>query len=95
MSKESNTAETTSGGWRRYDSIFAGALAGMLSRYTCLFRNHLTFATRLCIAPLDLIKIRLQLQGPHAEVGSTPSGLIQTVKDIYRQEGLTVSFGNC
>ena len=46
---------------------------------------------RFCIAPLDVLKIRLQLQY-HSLVdplSNTPSGVVSVARDILRHEGLT------
>ncbi|KAI4254353.1 MAG: hypothetical protein LQ352_003141 [Teloschistes flavicans] len=63
--------------------IVAGAIAGLISRF--------------CIAPLDVLKIRLQLQtdplwkGANGRVGTSNigSGTIHTFKDILHKEGVT------
>ncbi len=60
------------------DSIFAGAFAGMVAR--------------LISAPLDLLKIRFQLQGTEALGGSGPAkyrNVWQATKTIVKEEGLT------
>jgi solute carrier family 25 thiamine pyrophosphate transporter 19 len=64
--------------------IVSGATAGLVSRFV--------------IAPLDVIKIRLQLQihslsDPLSQKGarnSTYKGFSATLKEILREEGLTV-----
>lgn len=52
---------------------------------------------RFCTAPIDVVKIRLQLQtGPLAIrtcSASTSSGALPLVKQIFRHEGITV--GKC
>jgi hypothetical protein len=66
--------------------VVSGAAAGLLSRFV--------------IAPLDVIKIRLQLQihslsdplSRQGVRGPTYSGFFGTLKEILREEGLTVSF---
>ena len=60
------------------DSMFAGAFAGMVAR--------------LISAPLDLLKIRFQLQGTEALGGSSPAkyrNMWQASKTIVKEEGLT------
>lgn len=69
----------------RTQVLAAGAIAGLVSRF--------------CIAPLDVIKIRLQLQThslsdplshpPTSLRGPIYKGTIQTLLTIVRQEGLT------
>ena len=63
--------------------ILAGGVAGLVSRF--------------CVAPLDVVKIRLQLQ-PHSlsdplsyrdVTGPTYKGIIPTLRTIARQEGIT------
>jgi hypothetical protein len=70
----------------RAQVVLSGALAGLVSRFV--------------VAPLDVIKIRLQLQihslsdplsRQRAIVGPTYKGTIGTLKHILREEGLTVS----
>lgn len=64
--------------------MLAGGAAGLISRF--------------CIAPLDVVKIRLQLQihslsDPlsHRTVnGPVYKGTLSTMRDIVRQEGVTV-----
>jgi hypothetical protein len=84
--------------------VIAGAFAGLISRSV----NHLftdtgvllTFFASFCIAPLDVLKIRLQLQ-VHSVAGiefQTKSakplqpGTIGTFQSILREEGVRVSF---
>lgn len=55
----------------RWHDVVAGAVAG--------------FASRLITAPLDLIKIRLQLSSPDATSGGL--GIISTLSKIVRTEG--------
>ncbi|KAI6854542.1 hypothetical protein D0864_04715 [Hortaea werneckii] len=67
----------------RTQVVAAGALAGLFSRF--------------CIAPLDVLKIRLQLQyhslcdplnaPPHSP--RKPAGVLQVARDIWRHEGIT------
>ncbi|THY13293.1 hypothetical protein D6D01_08382 [Aureobasidium pullulans] len=69
----------------RMQVVAAGAIAGLVSRF--------------CIAPLDVVKIRLQLQSHslsdplsyahHAHKGPVYKGTIATLKTILREEGLT------
>jgi len=67
----------------RTQVVIAGAVAGLVSRF--------------CVAPLDVIKIRLQLQihslsdplSRHGISGPTYKGTIGTLKHILRDEGLT------
>ena len=64
--------------------VLAGAIAGLVSRF--------------CIAPLDVLKIRLQLQShslsdpPSRQPGlkpASPSGIAAVTREIFRNEGLT------
>ncbi|KAL8683024.1 MAG: hypothetical protein Q9186_001019 [Xanthomendoza sp. 1 TL-2023] len=63
--------------------VIAGAVAGLISRF--------------CIAPLDVLKIRLQLQTDplprrkfrRNEHGIAPSGTVYTFKRILHEEGVT------
>ncbi|KAI4810446.1 hypothetical protein E4T44_10868 [Aureobasidium sp. EXF-8845] len=69
----------------RMQVVAAGAIAGLVSRF--------------CIAPLDVVKIRLQLQvhslsdplsyAHHAHKGPVYKGTFLTLKTILREEGLT------
>lgn len=68
----------------RLQVIAAGAVAGLVSRF--------------CIAPLDVLKIRLQLQyhsltdplsAPSLGRRQTTSGVLQVARDILRNEGIT------
>ncbi|KAL3473339.1 mitochondrial carrier domain-containing protein [Aspergillus californicus] len=67
----------------RRQVVLAGGIAGLISRF--------------CIAPLDVVKIRLQLQvhslsdpTSHAHInGPVYKGTLSTLKTILRQEGLT------
>jgi solute carrier family 25 thiamine pyrophosphate transporter 19 len=69
----------------RSQVVLAGAAAGLVSRFV--------------IAPLDVVKIRLQLQihsltdplSYRGVRGPTYKGIVYTAKEIFRQEGLTVS----
>jgi solute carrier family 25 thiamine pyrophosphate transporter 19 len=64
--------------------ILSGAVAGLVSRF--------------CIAPLDVLKIRLQLQS-HSLADPlsrspgfrpvSPSGIVAVARDIFRNEGIT------
>ena len=81
--------------------MVAGAIAGLVSRYVVTFSSHtnhtLTGCNRFVIAPLDVIKIRLQLQvhslsdplSTRTIQGPTYKGTIGTLKYILREEGLT------
>ncbi|WEW58651.1 mitochondrial thiamine pyrophosphate transporter [Emydomyces testavorans] len=68
---------------QRHQVVAAGAIAGLVSRF--------------CIAPLDVVKIRLQLQihslsDPisHQSIrGPIYKGTISTLKAIIREEGIT------
>jgi solute carrier family 25 thiamine pyrophosphate transporter 19 len=68
----------------RTQVVVAGAIAGLVSRF--------------CVAPLDVIKIRLQLQvhslsdplSHRGVTGPTYKGILGTLKSILRQEGITV-----
>lgn len=65
--------------------VTAGAVAGLVSRF--------------CISPLDVIKIRLQLQvhslsdplSYHGYSGPVYSGFFGTLRSILHDEGITVS----
>ncbi|KAL6234773.1 mitochondrial thiamine pyrophosphate carrier 1 [Aspergillus navahoensis] len=67
----------------RRQVVLAGGIAGLISRF--------------CIAPLDVVKIRLQLQihslsdpTSHARItGPIYKGTLSTIKTILREEGLT------
>lgn len=64
--------------------VLAGGIAGLISRF--------------CIAPLDVVKIRLQLQihslsDPFSQQitnGPVYKGTLSTMRTIVRQEGITV-----
>ncbi|KAI1907451.1 mitochondrial thiamine pyrophosphate transporter [Ophidiomyces ophidiicola] len=68
---------------QRYQVVAAGATAGLVSRF--------------CVAPLDVVKIRLQLQihslsDPFSRQnirGPTYKGTISTLRAIAREEGIT------
>lgn len=70
----------------RRQVILAGGTAGLISRF--------------CIAPLDVVKIRLQLQihslsdpaSHRTVVGPVYKGTLSTMASIMRQEGITVCF---
>lgn len=84
--------------------VISGAIAGLVSRY---FQGsvpsshiHTTDTTAsFCIAPLDVIKIRLQLQShslsdplshhPPTHHGPIYKGTLSTFQTILREEGLT------
>ena len=64
--------------------ILSGAVAGLVSRF--------------CIAPLDVLKIRLQLsyhslaESPSRSAGirpTSPSGIVAVARDILKYEGIT------
>ncbi|KAJ0427189.1 mitochondrial carrier domain-containing protein [Aspergillus carlsbadensis] len=67
----------------RRQVVLAGGIAGLISRF--------------CIAPLDVVKIRLQLQihslsdpASHAHItGPVYKGTLSTIKTILREEGIT------
>ncbi|OJD10388.1 mitochondrial thiamine pyrophosphate carrier 1, partial [Emergomyces pasteurianus Ep9510] len=67
----------------RLQVVAAGATAGLVSRF--------------CIAPLDVVKIRLQLQVhslsdpiSHRDIkGPIYKGTLSTLKSIFRDEGIT------
>ncbi|KAL4920776.1 mitochondrial carrier domain-containing protein [Aspergillus aurantiobrunneus] len=67
----------------RRQVVVAGGIAGLISRF--------------CIAPLDVVKIRLQLQihslsdpTSHAHIsGPVYKGTLSTIKTIIRDEGIT------
>jgi hypothetical protein len=68
----------------RAQVVISGALAGLVSRFV--------------VAPLDVVKIRLQLQSHSLSdplsakiAGPTYKGTVGTLKRILRDEGLTVS----
>lgn len=68
----------------RLQVMLAGGSAGLISRF--------------CIAPLDVVKIRLQLQihslsdpvSHHSVSGPVYKGTLSTMREIVRQEGITV-----
>ena len=65
-------------------TVLAGGVAGLISRF--------------CIAPLDVVKIRLQLQvhslsdpvSHHTVAGPVYKGTWSTMRAIVQQEGITV-----
>ncbi|KAK3667175.1 mitochondrial thiamine pyrophosphate transporter [Elasticomyces elasticus] len=65
----------------RTQVLCAGAVAGLVSRF--------------CIAPLDVLKIRLQLQYHSladplsTPLGKTPAGVLHLAREIFRHEGIT------
>lgn len=67
--------------------VLAGGIAGLISRF--------------CIAPLDVVKIRLQLQihslsDPLSHLvanGPVYKGTLSTMRTIVKQEGITVRLG--
>ncbi|PWY89107.1 mitochondrial carrier [Aspergillus heteromorphus CBS 117.55] len=67
----------------RRQVVLAGGIAGLISRF--------------CVAPLDVVKIRLQLQihslsdpvSHHNVSGPVYKGTLSTMKAILRQEGIT------
>lgn len=69
--------------------LLAGGVAGLISRF--------------CIAPLDVVKIRLQLQihslsDPACHqtvVGPIYKGTLPTLRAIAREEGITVCVSAC
>lgn len=69
----------------RRQVVLAGGTAGLISRF--------------CIAPLDVVKIRLQLQihslsdpaSHRTVVGPVYKGTLPTLRAIAREEGITVS----
>lgn len=64
--------------------VLAGGIAGLISRF--------------CIAPLDVVKIRLQLQihslsdaaSHHGVNGPVYKGTLSTMRSIMKHEGITV-----
>lgn len=78
----------------RRQVIVAGGIAGLISRYlvcAVLYRATKLTTSRFCIAPLDVIKIRLQLQThcldplKHGSHGAFP-----IIKAIWHNYGVTV-----
>lgn len=69
--------------------MLAGGAAGLISRF--------------CIAPLDVVKIRLQLQihslsdpaSHRTVVGPIYKGTLPTLRAIAREEGITVCVSAC
>ncbi|KAK3114970.1 mitochondrial thiamine pyrophosphate transporter [Teratosphaeriaceae sp. CCFEE 6253] len=67
----------------RTQVLLAGGIAGLASRF--------------CIAPLDVLKIRLQLQyhsladplSTPLTAARTPQGVLRLARDIWRHEGIT------
>lgn len=63
----------------RSQVVVAGAIAGLISRF--------------CIAPLDVLKIRLQLQyhslSDPLSAPQKPQGVLQVARGILRNEGIT------
>ena len=85
----------------RSEVVLAGGIAGLVSRYSEPVYDLLSIADkalRFCIAPLDVIKIRLQLQthslsdplSHHGLQGPVYKGTLGTLKAILQQEGITV-----
>ena len=80
--------------------VLAGGVAGLVSRFVhqARFRASLSSINRFCIAPLDVVKIRLQLQSHSLSdpltkrnvTGPIYKGTLPTLKAILEQEGITV-----
>ena len=80
--------------------MIAGGIAGLVSRYGRAdpMENTMTYLCSFCIAPLDVLKIRLQLQSHSLsdplsasyKSRRLPPSTIATFKDIFRNEGITV-----
>lgn len=81
MSAKHPPADNTKG--TRTQVVVAGAVAGLISRF--------------CIAPLDVVKIRLQLQyhslaeplASNYHARRKPLGVLQVARSILRHEGIT------
>lgn len=92
----------------KQEVIVAGAIAGVVSRYAFVHPPPSTLldclwvgvadacSIRFCIAPLDVVKIRLQLQThslsdplTHSTIGGSPiyKGILPTFRTIIQQEG--------
>lgn len=82
--------------------MVAGATAGLIARHVEAFLgsgiDSLLTTGRFVIAPLDVVKIRLQLQThsasdplTHRNLNGSPiyKGTLPTIKRIFREEGLT------
>ena len=85
----SNGHETNRYKGTRTQVVGAGAVAGLVSRF--------------CIAPLDVLKIRLQLQyhslsepliTPPSRVRQ-PAGVLDVAKGIWKHEGITGFWRAC
>ena len=92
--REANTNKGT-----RTQVVVAGAVAGLVSRYECCTDSALKScatdrsSSRFCIAPLDVLKIRLQLHY-HSLVDPVsntlrPAGVVSVARDIFKHEGIT------
>lgn len=80
--------------------VIAGATAGLVARYVASTMRQIVYTNsrRFVIAPLDVVKIRLQLQThslsdplSHRDLRESPiyKGTISSLKKILRDEGIT------
>lgn len=73
MAKDDDIAKDHSGKKSAWETVICGATAGLVARF--------------CIAPLDVLKIRLQLQSSSGS-GRLYTGVLHGFRTIVRQEGL-------
>ncbi|POM69993.1 Mitochondrial Carrier (MC) Family, partial [Phytophthora palmivora] len=72
------------------EAAVAGAVSGVICSSFERIKSLTAGVTRLVAAPLDLIKIRFQVQpAPVAgHIEAKYAGLLQAVRSIYAEEGL-------